>query len=68
MTTRGMVEADMETIAEFLLKAVEIAKRIQDKVGKQLKDFLPAISQDEEIPKVAEEVKAFASRFSIPGI
>lgn len=68
VTTRGMVEADMETIAEYLLRGIEISKRIQEKVGKQLKDFIPAIADDEEVKKVAEEVKAFASRFSIPGI
>jgi len=33
-----------------------------------LKDFLPALDADEEIKQVAEEVKAFASKYSIPGI
>jgi len=28
MTTRGMMEADMEVIASFLVKAVEISQRI----------------------------------------
>lgn len=69
MTTRGLKEVDMETIADFLLRGVAIAKRIQAKVGKQLKDFLPALEQeDEEIRQVAELVKAFSVRFSIPGI
>ena len=63
-----MVEEDMEIIADFLIRGIEIAKKIQGKVGKQLKDFLPAITDDEEVKKVAEEVKAYASKFSIPGI
>lgn len=58
----------MEKVAEFLLKGIEISKRIQTKVGKQLKDFLPALDEDEEIKEVAEQVKAYSSQFSIPGI
>ena len=49
ITTRGMKEKDMEVIVDFLMKGIEIAKRIQDKVGKQLKDFIPAIEEDQEI-------------------
>jgi glycine hydroxymethyltransferase len=68
MTTRGMKEAEMEVIAQFLLRAIAISKRIQGAVGKQLKDFLPALDSDEEIKQVSEEVKAFASKYSIPGV
>ncbi len=68
MTTRGMKEAEMEIIAGFLIRAIAIAKRIQSSAGKQLKDFLPALEADEEIKQVASEVKAFSSKFSIPGI
>lgn len=68
VTTRGYKEADMEVIADFLLRAVAIAKKIQGQVGKQLKDFLPALDQDEEIKALGEEIKAFSSQFSIPGI
>lgn len=68
MTTRGMKEGDMATVAELLLKGIDIAKRIQAKVGKQLKDFLPALDEDEEIKEYAEKVKAFSSKYSIPGI
>jgi len=68
MTTRGLKEADMEVIASFLVKGIAIAKRIQGQVGKQLKDFLPALDTDEELKAVAEEVRAYSSQFSIPGI
>ena len=34
VTTRGMLEPEMEVIANFLMKGLEISKRIQDKVGK----------------------------------
>jgi len=68
VTTRGYKEAEMQVIADFLLRAVEIAKKIQKTVGKQLKDFLPALETDKDIKVLAEEVKAFSSQFSIPGI
>mmetsp|Transcript_25365 Transcript_25365/g.24718 ORF Transcript_25365/g.24718 Transcript_25365/m.24718 type:complete len:139 (-) Transcript_25365:31-447(-) len=68
MTTRGMKEAEMEAIAGYLLRGVELAKKIQEKSGKQLKDFVPALDNDEDINKVAEEVKAFSKKFSIPGV
>ena len=63
-----MKEAEMEVIADFLIKGIEIAKRVQDKVGKQLKDFIPALEDDEEIVRLSEEVRAFASKFSMPGL
>lgn len=58
----------METIADFLIKGIEIAKRVQDKVGKQLKDFIPALDDDEEIVRLGEEVKAFSAKYSMPGL
>jgi len=67
-TTRGMKESDMEVIADFLVRGIEIAKKIQTKVGKQLKDFIPALDEDEELKALGEEVKAFSSKFSIPGV
>ncbi len=68
MTTRGMLEDDMVKIAGYLLKSIEISKRVQDKAGKKLVDFLPALEADEELHQVAAEVKAWAQKFSIPGV
>ena len=49
LTTRGFQEHDMEQVALYLLKALEISKRIQNKSGKKLADFVEAIEDDEEI-------------------
>lgn len=68
MTTRGLVEKDWEQVVTFLLKGVEIAKRITEASGKNLKDFLAALDKDEEVLKVGEEVKAWSKQFSIPGV
>jgi len=43
MTTRGMCEAEMARICTFLLKAVEIAKRIQATAGRKLAEFNVAV-------------------------
>lgn len=40
LTTRGMVEADFDKIAEFCLKAIAISVRVQEKAGKKLVDFV----------------------------
>jgi len=68
MTTRGMVEKDMIKVVDYLLKAVEIAKKIQETAGKQLKDFLPALEANEEIKALSEDVKVYSRTFSIPGV
>ena len=58
----------MEIIADFLMKGIAVAKRIQEKSGKQLKDFLPALDEDVELKELSEQVKAFSNKYSIPGI
>lgn len=68
LTTRGMVEADMEVVAAFLIKSIAISKRIQAKAGKKLVDFVAALNEDEELAKTKAEVNTFARGFSIPGV
>lgn len=68
VTTRGMSKEDMQTITNFLLKAVSIAKRIQGEVGKKLVDFNPAVEKDAEVLAVKNEVHQFASAFPLPGL
>ena len=46
MTTRGMKEPEMEIIANFVLRAVHISKRIQAKAGKKLTDFIALLEGD----------------------
>lgn len=68
MTTRGMLEPEMEVIASFLVRALDISKRIQEKAGKKLVDFIALLEDDEELKTVGAEVQAFARGFSIPGV
>ena len=68
LTTRGMNEADMDKVAEFCVKSIEISKRVQEKAGKKLVDFVAHLAEDEEVKVSGEAVKAFAREFSIPGV
>eukprot|EP01064_Diplonema_japonicum_P031134 TRINITY_DN547_c1_g1_i1.p1 TRINITY_DN547_c1_g1~~TRINITY_DN547_c1_g1_i1.p1 ORF type:complete len:462 (+),score=175.99 TRINITY_DN547_c1_g1_i1:50-1435(+) len=67
LTTRGMVEADMETVVAFYEKAANICLALQGKVGKKLTDFLPALNASKDIVTLREEVEAFAKKWPMPG-
>eukprot|EP00732_Lithocolla_globosa_P004440 Lithocolla_globosa_v1_NODE_4098_length_1511_cov_47.152473.p1 type:complete len:472 gc:universal NODE_4098_length_1511_cov_47.152473:1428-13(-) len=67
MTSRGLLTSDFETVAEFLHRAVEISKKIQEKSGKKLVDFLAALDGNAEIKELAKDVEAFSRKFPMPG-
>ena len=58
----------MAKIVSFLIKGVEIAKRIQASAGRKLAEFNPAVEADAEIQAVKQEVHAFASQYPMPGV
>jgi glycine hydroxymethyltransferase len=68
MTTRGCLEGDFETIAEFLLRAVQIASNVQRDYGKLQKDFLRGLEQNRDVAVLASCVRTFASQFAMPGL
>eukprot|EP01001_Neometanema_parovale_P004419 NODE_1622_length_1659_cov_95.992188_g1543_i0.p1 GENE.NODE_1622_length_1659_cov_95.992188_g1543_i0~~NODE_1622_length_1659_cov_95.992188_g1543_i0.p1 ORF type:complete len:464 (-),score=152.72 NODE_1622_length_1659_cov_95.992188_g1543_i0:204-1595(-) len=68
LTTRGMSEEDMDQVAAFIDRSVKIAQAIQEKEGKMLKNFLPALEKDTAIAELREAVEAYASKFPIPGL
>ena len=51
-----MMEADMDTVADFLVQAVAIALKVQEKSGKKLVDFVSNIEGDEEMLAVGKKV------------
>ena len=67
VTARGMVEKDMEIIADLLETAVQIALEIQKDKGKLLKNFLPALHNHEVLLEIREQVRDFAKLFRMPG-
>jgi len=68
LTTRGMGEADMETVFGFYQRAITICKAIQEEKGKKLTDFLPALEASSDIVALKGDVEKFAKGFPIPGI
>ncbi|KAI4389131.1 hypothetical protein MLD38_001388 [Melastoma candidum] len=67
MTSRGCVESDFETIAEFLLRAAQIAMAMRRDHGKSQADFLSALENNKDIKELRERVEGFASQFAMPG-
>ncbi|KAK4531376.1 hypothetical protein CCYA_CCYA08G2233 [Cyanidiococcus yangmingshanensis] len=67
LTSRGFSEKDFEQVAEFLHRAVQLSLSIQKESGKKLVDFERALAGRTEIAALREEVRAFATRFPMPG-
>lgn len=67
MTSRGCLESDFETIAEFLLKAAHIASAVLREHGKSQKLFLKALENNKDIVELRIRVESFASQFAMPG-
>jgi glycine hydroxymethyltransferase len=74
LTSRSMLEKDMETVASFLHRAVQIALVLQKEAGnKLLKDFeAKAKTGDGEgrklIEQLAKDVMEFSVKWPLPGV
>ena len=68
LTTRGMKEEEMVRIVDFLMRAVQLALKIQETSGKKLVDFVKALEGNEELAALGQEVTTFAREYSIPGV
>lgn len=67
MTSRGCLEVDFETIADFLLRAAQIAVNFQREYGKSPKDFYKGLQNNKDITELRNCVETFASQFAMPG-
>merc|ERR1712190_582791 len=68
MTTRGCKQDDMLKIAGFLDRTVQIALKVQEKVGKKLKDFEVELPNNADVLALKKEVNAWANTFGYPGL
>jgi glycine hydroxymethyltransferase len=67
LTSRGFVEKDMETVAELLDRAKEIALSVQSKT-KTLAEFKAELEKGSpELTKLRNDVHMFAKKFGMPG-
>lgn len=67
LTTRGLKEDDFRRVAQYIVKGIKIAQRLQSQTGPKLKPFKNAAIKDKEIASYKREVIDFASRFPLPG-
>ncbi|XP_060167681.1 serine hydroxymethyltransferase 7-like [Lycium barbarum] len=67
MTSRGCIENDFETMADFLLKAAHITNSIQREHGKLAKAFLKGLENNKDVIELRTRVENFASLFAMPG-
>ena len=67
MTTRGCLEPDFDTIADFLLRAAQIASVVQREHGKFQKLFVKALESNKDVLELRVRVESFASQFAMPG-
>ena len=63
VTTRGMTERDILTVALFLDRAAKIAVNIQAEYGKKLVNFNKGLRENQEIEQLKNEVIEFISQF-----
>mgnify|MGYP001604762888 CR=1 FL=1 len=74
LTSRSMKEPEMEIVADFLHRAVQIGLKAQEEAGsKLLKDFISTITErDGESRKMLRQLTAdvqeFAMKFPLPGV
>ncbi|XP_077263464.1 serine hydroxymethyl transferase isoform X1 [Temnothorax americanus] len=71
LTTRGLVEKDMDKVVDFIDRGLQLSKEVSAISGPKLVDYKRVLNTDENIKaKVAalrEEVETFSRQFSIPG-
>lgn len=69
MTTRGCLDPEFETIANFLYRAALITSTVfpHREVRKYPRDFLKCLQNNKEIVELRNQVETFASQFAMPG-
>jgi len=68
LTSRGLKETDFVQIGEYLDRGLKIALEVQkSSKSSKLTDFVKACEGREDIKQLAQEVKAFAGKFPMPG-
>ncbi|XAR56339.1 Glycine hydroxymethyltransferase [Bertholletia excelsa] len=67
MTSRGCLETDFETMADFLLRAAHITSAVQREHGKLQKTFLKGLENNKDIIELRTRVENFAAQFAMPG-
>lgn len=71
LTTRGLKEADIDNVVDFIDKGLKLAKEISAVSGPKIIDFKKAIHENaefvEKVSKLRGEVEKFSEQFVLPG-
>ncbi|KAF5733500.1 Serine hydroxymethyltransferase [Tripterygium wilfordii] len=67
MTSRGCLESDFETMADFLLRAAHLASVVQREYGKLQKTCLKDLENNKDVLELRARVETFATQFVMPG-
>ncbi|CAO1416893.1 unnamed protein product [Diamesa hyperborea] len=71
LTTRGLVESDIDLVVEFIDRGLKIAKEIGEVSGPKLVDFKTTAHKDEKlaakIQALRQEIEDFSVKFPMPG-
>eukprot|EP00286_Rhodomonas_abbreviata_P001856 CAMPEP_0181291240 /NCGR_PEP_ID=MMETSP1101-20121128/1861_1 /TAXON_ID=46948 /ORGANISM="Rhodomonas abbreviata, Strain Caron Lab Isolate" /LENGTH=467 /DNA_ID=CAMNT_0023395617 /DNA_START=8 /DNA_END=1411 /DNA_ORIENTATION=- len=67
LTSRGFNEEDFVKVADLICEGIEIARAVQAKSGKALKDFIPALEGNPEIAALKVKAEALATSKPMPG-
>lgn len=71
LTTRGLLEKDMDQVVDFIDKALKLAKEIGEKSGPKLVDFKRLLEEDADVKGKVSALRAavekFAESFPMPG-
>lgn len=70
LTTRGLVESDIDRVVEFIHLGLQLSQKIAEVSGPKLVDFKTACHNGKftaEIAALREEVENFGAKFPLPG-
>uniref|UniRef100_A0A2A4IVQ6 Serine hydroxymethyltransferase n=1 Tax=Heliothis virescens TaxID=7102 RepID=A0A2A4IVQ6_HELVI len=71
LTTRGMKEADIDRVVDYIDKALKLAQEITKVSGPKVADFNKTIEENAEfktkINKLKEEIENYSRTFPLPG-
>lgn len=70
LTTRGLVETDMDKVVDFIDRGLKLSKEIATASGPKLVDFKTACHSEQFAGKIAairNEVEEFGAKFPLPG-
>ncbi|XP_043216797.1 serine hydroxymethyltransferase-like [Amphibalanus amphitrite] len=72
LTTRGLTEQHIDTVVDFIDRALQLAKRVVTVSGVKMVDFRRVLAEDEQFSAPAAElrqqVEQFADQFPLPGL